>query len=309
MAGEVPISGLLSPNSPLDVYAVIDPIYGIDGLRSVASASMMYQIPLQRQRVGMLVYVQEEGNYYKLTTASYPGVFEIANFGGGSGSVVTQSYNSYTGSFSGSTFIGPMSGTFYMVTESFEVTNSYTNYFQYTGSFTGSFSGEMTGSFYSVTQSYVTQFVTESNFNSYSGSFTGSFSGSFTGSFTGSFVGNFYSADAVLFKDMISGQLEFPIPSNVFYLVNYSPSELLIDAMYAAVWFGTSSVSIKIDGTPVAGLTFNVTSSAGQMVSASNTSSAYVPVGGRVEMEIGPTMTSERLAFTLLFTRRVNSIL
>lgn len=305
MAGEVPISGLLSTNSPLDVYAVIDPLLGVDGLRSVSSSADMLQIPLQRQRVGMLVYVQSDGVYYKLTTASAPPMATYEPFSAG-GASITQSFNEYTGSFSGSTFIGPMTGTFYIVTQSFEVTNSYNveYFYQYSGSFSGSFTGgSYTGSFYSVSQSVE---ITNSFYQSYSGSFSGSVYGPATG--------NFYSitqsvdATQMWFKDMISGQIEFPVPSNVMHLVNYAPNQMYIDGIFAATWLGSSSLAVTINGSPVAGLSFIASSSAGQMVTASNTSSAFVQTGSSVEMAINPSVGSERLTFTLLFRRRVDGI-
>jgi hypothetical protein len=253
----------------------------------------------------MLVYVQSDGVYYKLTTASAPPMATYEPFSAG-GASITQSFNEYTGSFSGSTFIGPMTGTFYIVTQSFEVTNSYNveYFYQYSGSFSGSFTGgSYTGSFYSVSQSVE---ITNSFYQSYSGSFSGSVYGPATG--------NFYSitqsvdATQMWFKDMISGQIEFPVPSNVMHLVNYAPNQMYIDGIFAATWLGSSSLAVTINGSPVAGLSFIASSSAGQMVTASNTSSAFVQTGSSVEMAINPSVGSERLTFTLLFRRRVDGI-
>lgn len=64
------ISGLIDTLSPDDKYPVIDPLLGIDGLRSVSTISEMYNIPLERRRGGMLVGVADQINndtiYYKL---------------------------------------------------------------------------------------------------------------------------------------------------------------------------------------------------------------------------------------------------
>lgn len=68
----VKITGPIEPLNSGDSYPVIDPIWGIDGLRCVSSLSEMYNIPLERRRGGMLVGVQQPGgnstNYYALKT-------------------------------------------------------------------------------------------------------------------------------------------------------------------------------------------------------------------------------------------------
>jgi hypothetical protein len=64
------VSGTVEPVSLVDNYPVIDPLYGIDGLRCVASLSEMYNIPIERRRGGMIVGVQNNisniTDYYKL---------------------------------------------------------------------------------------------------------------------------------------------------------------------------------------------------------------------------------------------------
>ena len=64
------VSGLIDTLSPNDKYPVIDPLLGIDGLRSVSTLSEMYNIPLERRRGGMLVGVADQISndtiYYKL---------------------------------------------------------------------------------------------------------------------------------------------------------------------------------------------------------------------------------------------------
>ena len=64
------VSGTVEPVSLVDNYPVIDPMFGIDGLRCVTSTSEMYNLPLERRRGGMIVGVQDILNttttYYKL---------------------------------------------------------------------------------------------------------------------------------------------------------------------------------------------------------------------------------------------------
>jgi hypothetical protein len=66
----IPVSGLLSPISTSDNYPIIDPTFGIDGLRNVSSTQSMYDIPLERRRAGMVVGVSDnvsgDVTYFKL---------------------------------------------------------------------------------------------------------------------------------------------------------------------------------------------------------------------------------------------------
>jgi hypothetical protein len=66
----IPVSGLIGPIFTTDNYPVIDPMYGIDGLRNVFSVSDRNNIPLERRRAGMLVGVVSTASgttdYYKL---------------------------------------------------------------------------------------------------------------------------------------------------------------------------------------------------------------------------------------------------
>jgi hypothetical protein len=66
----IPVSGLISPINPSDKYPVIDPMFGIDGLRNVTSTQSMYDIPLEKRRAGMVVGVIDSVNtnviYYRL---------------------------------------------------------------------------------------------------------------------------------------------------------------------------------------------------------------------------------------------------
>jgi len=64
----IPVSGLLSPISSTDNYPIIDPAFGIDGLRNVSSTQSMYDIPLGKRRQGMVVGVpiNNTTGYFKL---------------------------------------------------------------------------------------------------------------------------------------------------------------------------------------------------------------------------------------------------
>jgi hypothetical protein len=67
---KIPVSGLISPIYPTDTYPIIDPRFGIDGLRSLDTLSDMYNLPLEKRRSGMViaipVTVSNTVDYYKL---------------------------------------------------------------------------------------------------------------------------------------------------------------------------------------------------------------------------------------------------
>jgi hypothetical protein len=64
--GGVGVMGFISPMSTDDTYAVVDPLYGIDGFRNVDTMQDMLEIPEERRRAGMIVGVNGGQNYYKL---------------------------------------------------------------------------------------------------------------------------------------------------------------------------------------------------------------------------------------------------
>lgn len=65
LVGGIGVMGFISPKSINDTYAVIDPLYGIDGLRNVSSLDELNYITYERRRVGMIVGVAGE-TYLKL---------------------------------------------------------------------------------------------------------------------------------------------------------------------------------------------------------------------------------------------------
>jgi hypothetical protein len=64
--GGVGVLGFISPISTMDTYAVIDPLYGIDGFRNVDTEQDMLEIPEERRRAGMIVGINGGQKYYKL---------------------------------------------------------------------------------------------------------------------------------------------------------------------------------------------------------------------------------------------------
>lgn len=76
--GGVGIMGFISPMDTKDTYAVIDPVYGIDGLRNVESITDLNKIPLARRRSGMVVGVNGGEQYFKLKKISW--TFNISDW-------------------------------------------------------------------------------------------------------------------------------------------------------------------------------------------------------------------------------------
>ena len=68
----VKVTGIIVPSNTLDTYAVIDSIYGIDGLRNLSGGTTdLNSITTDRRRAGMLVGVNNGGDYYKLNPAPW----------------------------------------------------------------------------------------------------------------------------------------------------------------------------------------------------------------------------------------------
>jgi len=65
--------GYISPMATDDTYAVIDPLYGIDGFRNVMTIDDMLEIPEERRRAGMIVGVNGGENYYRLKNIEWTG--------------------------------------------------------------------------------------------------------------------------------------------------------------------------------------------------------------------------------------------
>lgn len=73
LRGGVGVMGYLSPMDTRDTYPVIDPIYGIDGLRNVDTIEDLISISIERRRAGMLVGVSGGTSYYKLKNVEWVG--------------------------------------------------------------------------------------------------------------------------------------------------------------------------------------------------------------------------------------------
>ena len=79
--------GFIAPTEITDEYPVIDPLYGIDGLRNVNLLSDLNTIPTPRRRPGMIVGVSGGTQYYKLNLPHWNNTisdWSIFNSGGGS---------------------------------------------------------------------------------------------------------------------------------------------------------------------------------------------------------------------------------
>lgn len=112
----VRVTGIIEPASPSDNYPVIDPLYGIDGLRCVTTVNDMYNIPLERRRGGMVVAVQDNYNtnvcYYKLKP----------NVTWNVGTLSSTDWDPFFGSGTGSTAV---SGKYNIINETITVPTNY----------------------------------------------------------------------------------------------------------------------------------------------------------------------------------------
>lgn len=71
--GSVSVTGILAPTDTTDTYAVTDPGYGIDGLRSVVDTTARNAISNARRRFGMLVFTQSDQVYWTLKNGPWAG--------------------------------------------------------------------------------------------------------------------------------------------------------------------------------------------------------------------------------------------
>ena len=121
LSGGVEVFGFISPSDTTDTYPVIDPLYGIDGLRNVDLLSDLNSIPTLRRRAGMVVGVSGGTTYYKLNSPPWTNTlsdWSIFNSGGGSGTFTGGTVSGATifldgltaNTISGGTFFGDGSG-------------------------------------------------------------------------------------------------------------------------------------------------------------------------------------------------------
>jgi hypothetical protein len=76
--GGVGIMGFISPMDTRDTYAVIDPLYGIDGVRNVVNIGDLDTIPYDRRRSGMIVGGDGGNRYFKLKEVTWS--FDISDW-------------------------------------------------------------------------------------------------------------------------------------------------------------------------------------------------------------------------------------
>ena len=93
IAGGVEVLGFISPVDTQDQYPVIDPQYGIDGLRSVSTLVDRNNIPMQRRRHGMVVFVQTENKYFSLDADLVGWSLWAGGGGGGTPPTVINTYS------------------------------------------------------------------------------------------------------------------------------------------------------------------------------------------------------------------------
>ena len=162
-SGGVEVLGFISPTDTSDEYAVIDPLYGIDGLRNVSSISELNAITTLRRRPGMVVGVNNGSQYYKLNPAPWNGtltdwsLFTPGIFTGGTVSGETNFTSGVTATiFSAGTYLNlPIDntvtgGTYNPSNGSVTFTNNTGGTFTVTGFITGFTDIQVTGYTYSA---------------------------------------------------------------------------------------------------------------------------------------------------------------
>ena len=106
--GGVKVTGFISPTDTNDTYAVIDPWYGIDGLRNYSGGtSNLHTISELRRRAGMWVGLSGGTEYYKLNPG--PWIYDITdwsliNIGTGGTGTISFTEHYFTASSDGQTY-------------------------------------------------------------------------------------------------------------------------------------------------------------------------------------------------------------
>lgn len=81
--GTVQVTGPVAPSLITDDYPTHDSTYGLGGYREVADINARNNIPLERQRIGMLVWVLDSDGFftpetYILTATGTPATYSVA---------------------------------------------------------------------------------------------------------------------------------------------------------------------------------------------------------------------------------------
>lgn len=98
LSGGVEVYGFIAPTDIIDTYPVIDPLYGIDGLRNVNNITDLDLIPTPRRRAGMIVGISGGTEYYKLNPGPWTNtitdwtLLDFTLFTGGTGSCINDLY-------------------------------------------------------------------------------------------------------------------------------------------------------------------------------------------------------------------------
>jgi len=95
--GSVRLTGFIAPTDSTDTFPVTDPTWGLGGLRRVSGTTERDLISTGRRESGMLVYSEDDDNYYKLGTGLTNSDWTVFMTGGGSGNFLSLSGGTVTG--------------------------------------------------------------------------------------------------------------------------------------------------------------------------------------------------------------------
>ena len=95
--GTVTVTSYIAPTSTGDTYPVVNPIYGLGGLRTVADTTERDAISTQRREPGMIVFVSGATTYYSLGSGLTNSDWTIFSSGSGSGNFLNISGGTVTG--------------------------------------------------------------------------------------------------------------------------------------------------------------------------------------------------------------------
>lgn len=107
--------------------------------------------------------------------------------------------------------------------------------------------------------------------------------------------------------DSLSGQIEFPTDSNIFYLLTSAPTEYKLLYFDISSWQGHFTASICIDGQPIQGLSNIIVGETKQKYYPDDSSSFYTTESA-ITLVVSDITSVERAKFTLALRKSVDVV-
>ena len=310
LSGGVEVFGFISPSNTTDQYPVIDPLYGIDGLRNVNTLSDLDLIPTLRRRAGMLVGVSGGTTYYKLkvgpwnNTISDWELFELgSNFTGGTVTGATIFTNGLTANTISATTYQNLPKDIFVTGGSYSngvatFINNTGGTFNVIGFFTGNTDNFITGGTFNKNTETLTLtnvsggtisisgfsdvFVTGVTYNNNTFTFTNNTGGTFSSTFN--LVSGLTSSGTIQ-SNVISATTYQNLPKDIFVTGGTFSGGSIVFTNNSGGTFnvsGISSFDTFVTGFTYSNNTFTISQNSGSSLSTTINSVTGLTVGGTI---------------------------